>query len=252
MDPISAAIMGGASFLGSGLNFLSQAGASSNAHKANNSAQKTLANTAEFADTAYKQGSDILNSQLLTAQGIYGSPEQAALALKQAQDAVNGVNGYEAGAFSYGKDIDDFYDNALGLRMNAANDAINQSQAVGGNLFSSDTANKLVAQAQVLGSEAYKDAMQAYAQDKSMEANIWNANEQARQAEAQSNANLAQMKYNMASDTAGNLSNANNSFYESLLGLNGDYWQNKADYIAQMAGLQAQDPGGNFMTWLFG
>lgn len=250
MDPISASIMGGSAILGSGLNYLSGASATANSHKANNAAQKTLAQTAGYADTAYNQGSDILATMLAQNGAIYGSPEAAALALKQAQNAVNGVQGYDAGTFNYEKDIDDFYDNALGLRMNAANDAINQSQAVGGNLFSSDTANKLVAQAQVLGSEAYRDAMQAYTQDKSMDANIWNAEEAARQAEAQSNANLAQMKYGMASDTAGNIANANNAYYEALLGINDDFWQNKADFVQQMAGLQSQDAGGNFLTWL--
>lgn len=252
MDPTSAAIMGGASLLGSGLNFLSGASSSANAHKANNQAQKTLSQSAGFADQMRNQGLQVLGQMLGANQQIYGTPEQAAVALQQAQQALNGVNPYEAGEFSYGKDIDDFYDNALGLRMNAANDAINGSQALGGNLFSSDTANKLTAQAQVLGSEAYKDAMAAYNADKGMEANIWQGNEAARQAAANSALGLAQAKYGMASDTAGNIANANNSYYESLMGLNDDYWKNRSDYIAQMAGLQAQDPGGNFMTWLFG
>lgn len=253
MDPLSAGILGGSQFLGGLMNFASNAGASANAHKANNTAQRALQTTEGFADTAKQEGLAILQQMLNANQGIYGSPEQAAANLQAAQDAVNGIDPYEAGKFSYGKDIEDFYDNALGLRMNAANDAINGSQALGGNLFSSDTANKLTAQAQVLGSEAYKDAMAAYQADKGMEANIWNANEQAKQAAANSAANLAQMKYGMASDTAGNIADANNGFYQSLMGLNDDYWQNKSDYVAQLAQLMAQDPGGNSgLSWFFG
>lgn len=253
MDPLSAGILGGSTLLGGMMNFASNAGASANAHKANNAAQKALQTTEGFADKARQEGLVILQQMLNANRRVYGSPEQAAAELQAAKAAANGINPYEAGEFSYGKELEDFYDNALGLRMNAANDAINSSQALGGNLFSSDTANKLTAQAQVLGSEAYKDAMAAYQADKGMEANIWNANEQAKQAAANSAANLAQMKYGMASDTAGNIADANNSYYQSLMGLNDDYWQNRSDYVAQLSQLMAQDPGGNSgLSWFFG
>lgn len=226
-----------------GLNILSNSAAQNRSHSANMNAQNTLAQSQGYADQMRTQGQRVLADMIAANQGIYGSPEAAALALQQAQQGINAVNPYEAGEFNYDKSIEDFYDNALGLRMNAANDAINQSQAVGGNLFSSDTANKLVAQAQVLGSEAYKDALNAFQTDKSLEQGIWQGNEAARQAAANSAANVAQMQYGMASDTAGNLSNAQNAYYEALLGLNDDYWANKADYLAQLAALQAQDPG---------
>lgn len=222
---------------------LSGAAANDRTHASNKNAQDTLAQTEGYADQMRSQGQQVLNQMLTANQGIYGSPEAAALALQQAQQGINAVNPYEAGEFSYDKDIADFYDNALGLRMNAANDAINQSQAVGGNLFSSDTADKLVAQAQVLASQAYRDALQAYQTDKGLEQSVWQGNEAAKQAAANSAANLAQMQYGMASDAAGNLSDAQNAYYNALLGLNDDYWQNKTDYLAQLAALQAQDPG---------
>ena len=222
--------------------------ANENAHNANLAAQQQLAETANYADLMKSQGKQVLQSMLAANGDIYGSPEEAALALQQAQQGINGLNPYEAGEFSYGKDIADFYDKALGLRMNAANDAINQSQALGGNLFSSDTANKLVAQAQVLGSQAYNDALNAFQTDKSLEQGIWQGNEAAKQAAANSAANLAQMKYGVASDTAGNIANAQNDYYSALLGLNDDYWANKTDYAAQMAQLKAQDPGAGRST----
>lgn len=226
-----------------GAQMMSQASSRDRAHDAIQNAIGTLQGTQDYADQMKGQGSLILQQMLDANQGIYGTPQDAAAALSEAQQGVNAVNPYEAGQFSYDKDIADFYDNALGLRMNAANDAINQSQALGGNLFSSDTADKLVAQAQVLGSEAYKDALDAYSTDKGMEQSIWAGNEAAKQAAASSAANLAQMKYGMASDTAGNLASANNAYYSALLGLNDDYWQNKSDYAAQLAAMQAQDPG---------
>ena len=243
-EAIVSGILGGAGIL-------SNTAAQNRAHAANVNAQRTLQQSAGYANQMRTQGQQVLDQMIAANQGIYGSPEAAALALQQAQQGINAVNPYEAGEFTYVNDRNgdgvtdelDFLDNALGLRMNAANDAINQSQAVGGNLFSSDTANKLVAQAQVLGSEAYRDALNAFQTDKSLEQGIWQGNEAARQAAANSAANVAQMQYGMASDTAGNLSNAQNAYYDALLGLNDDYWANKTDYLAQLAALQAQDPG---------
>lgn len=222
---------------------LSGASANNRSHAANQRAQETLAGSAGYADQMRAQGQQVLEQMLAANQGIYGTPQDAAAALQAAQQTVNSVNPYETAEFSYDKDISDFYDPALQLRMNAANDAINQSQALGGSLFSSDTADKLVAQAQVLGSQAYRDALQAYQTDKGLEQSVWQGNEAAKQAAANSAANLAQMQYGMASDQAGNLSSAQNAYYQALLGLNDDYWQNKTDYLGQLAALQAQDPG---------
>lgn len=222
---------------------LQNASSQDRASQAIRNAQKTLSGTEGYADQMRSEGMNVLEQMLAANQGLYGSTEDAAAALKAAQQGVDAIDPYEAGQFQYDKDLKDFYDQSLGIRMNAANDAIEQSQALGGNLFSSDTADKLVAQAQVLGSQAFRDATQAYNADKGLEQSIWQGNEAARQAAANSAANLAQMKYGMASDTAGNLSAGQNAYYDALLGLNDDYWQNKTDYAMQMAQLQAQDPG---------
>lgn len=219
------------------------ANASEKEHNAISNAKKSLSQIEGFNDQMKTEGQQVLQGMLDANQTIYGTPEQASLALKQAQAGLNGVNPYQAGEFNYNKSIDDFYDKALGIRMNSANDAIHQSQALGGSLFSSDTANKLTAQAQVLGSQAYNDALTAYQTDKGLEQSIWQGNESARQAAANSALGLAQAKYGMASDTAGNISSAQNGYYQSLMGLTDDYWQNKSDYAKSVAELDAQDPG---------
>ena len=234
--------------IAAGISALQNASSQDRAHDAISKAIGTLQGTEGYADSMRNEGMQVLQQMLGANQSIYGTPEQAALALQQAQQGINAVNPYEAGEFSYDKTLDDFYDKALGLRMDAANDAINQSQALGGNLFSSDTANKLVAQAQVLGSQAYNDALNAFQTDKSLEQGIWQGNEAARQAAANSQANIANMQYGVASDTAGNIANAQNDYYSALIGLNDDYWQNKTDYAMQIAQMQAQDPGGRSMV----
>lgn len=185
-------------------------------------------------------GTGYLDDLLEATTSLYGDSASAATALQQAQAGVNALDPYTASEFSYGKDISDFYDPAYQLSVNTANDAINSSQALGGNLFSSDTANKIAAQNQVLASNMYKDALSAYQADKSLEQSIWSGNEAAKQAAANSAANLAQQKYNMASDTASNIANANNSYYQGLLSLNNDYYKNLTDYYGQIAALQSQ------------
>lgn len=245
--PIAAALITGA--LGAIANTNSSRQAQQATHNAIQQAQGTLAQAQPYADELYANGQANLQDMRDAVTALYGNTADASANLKKAQEMVNGVNPYEASSFDYKKTLEDFYDPALQLRMNASNDAINGSQALGGSLFSSDTANKLTAQAQVLGSEAYKDAMNAYSQDKSLEQSIWQGNESAKQAQANSMANLAGMQYQMASDTAGNLSQANNDYYTALMGLDQDYYQNKTDYLSQLAGLQAQDPGEGPAWW---
>lgn len=212
-------------------------------HEAIQDAIAYLLETQDYADKLRGEGTDIANRGLSAATDIYGTPEQAKSALYDAIMGINSVDPYKAGQFQYDKTIEDFYDPAFQLSVDAANAGINGSQALGGNLFSSDTANKIAAQNQVLASGMYKDALEAMHADKSLEQNIWSGNENARQQEATSAMNLARANYDVASDTAGNLSAAQNSYYNALMGLNNDYWQNKTDYYAQLAALKAQDPG---------
>lgn len=231
-------VAGGALGLIGGL--LSESSSRAAKRKAINKAVNQLRQTEGFSDQMNAAGQEYLDQLLATAQGLYGENEDAASALRQAQAGVASLDPYTASEFSYGKDISDFYDPAYQLSVNTANDAMNASQALGGNLFSSDTANKLAAQNQVLASNMYRDALAAYQTDKSLEQSIWSGNEGARQAEANSAANLAQQKYNMANATASNLNEANNAYYQGLLSLNNDYYKNKTDYYGQIASLLAQ------------
>lgn len=238
---IGTAIGGiGGALIGAAGGLFSEASTRAAKRRAMDAAIKTLQGTEGYSDAMKAQGERILADQLAAAQGIYGNADDIAAALQAARDKVNGLSPYEAGQFRYGKDVSDFYDPAFALSVNSANDAMNASQALGGNMFSSGTADKLAAQNQVLASNMYKEALAAFNADKSLEQGIWSGNEAAKQAAAASAANLANTQYGMASDAAGNLSSANNSFYEGLLGLNDDYWKNKSDYWAQIANFQSQ------------
>lgn len=212
-------------------------------HKAVQDAIKTLSGMEDNAQQAYNSGYGIAKQGLDATQSIYGTTDDAKNALYEALMRINSVDPYKAGHFTYGKTIEDFFDPAFQLSVNNANDSINGSQALGGNLFSSNTADKIAAQNQVLASGMYKDALAAMQADKGLEQSIWAGNEEARQNEAQAAANMARTRYDVASDTAGNLNTAQKDFYNALMGLNSDLWQNKADYIGQLAQLKASDPG---------
>lgn len=229
--------------IGAGLNYGAGKSAQNASHAAVQNALSTLQGTEGYSGAMKTAGEQVLAQMLAGNQSIYGTPQEAALALKEAQAGIGKVNPYEAGTFDYRKEISDFYDPAFKLSVDTANQGINESQALGGNLFSSSTADKIAAQNQVLATNMYRQALDAYNTDKSLEQGIWQGNEAAKQAAASSAANLANMKYGMASDTAGNISSAQNDYYTALIGLNNDYWKNRTDYAAQLAALQAQDPG---------
>lgn len=212
-------------------------------HESNAEAQDTLSGTKNYAQKQLQEGHKILEQQLDWNEDLYGDRFGAKAELDMAKDALNSVDPYKATAFNYDKQISDFFDPAFQLSVDNANQSINESQALGGNLFSGDTAQKIAAQNQVLASQMYNEALNSYRTDKGLEQGIWAGNEAARQAEASSAANLANMKYGMAADSVANVARGNDAYYQGLLGLNEDYWQNKADYAAQMAQLQAADPG---------
>ena len=221
-------------------------------HESIQDAMGYLGLTADNPDLARAEAEGYAQNMRKSAADIYGTPSEAKAGLYEAIKGIGSVNPYKAGEFQYGKTIKDFYDPAFQLSVNNANDSINSSQALGGNLFSSDTADKIAAQNQVLASGMYKDAAEAMQADKGLEQNIWSGNEAARQQEALSNANLARTRYDVANDMAGNISEADNDYYKALLGLSDDYWQNKTDYYGQLAALQAQDPGeSGILDYLF-
>lgn len=70
------------------------------------------------------------------------------------------------GNYSYDKDVKDFYSPAAQLRVQQAMDAITNSNANAGNMFSSDYINSLAAKQQALASEEYDKAYDRMMADK--------------------------------------------------------------------------------------
>ena len=143
---------------------------------------------------------------------------------------------YDPGQFSYDKDVNDFYSKAANQRINQATNAITNSRANAGGMFSSDYLNELAAKQQALASEEWDKAYQRYNQDRSMALN-----------EFSTNANLGNQRYRnlfnknttllgQAQNAQDNVSNAYANYLQNLASQNNTDAQNFANYTQTVAG----------------
>lgn len=218
--------------------------ADSQKHKAINNALESLEDAQGYIDSARQQNTALANQGLGLAGSIWDPNGDLTAKYNQALSGIENLQGYNAdNLFSYDKTIQDFYDPAFQLSVDMANDAINNSQAFGGNMFSSDTANKLAAKNNVLATQMYDEARDAMNADKSLEQSIWAGNESAKQAAADSQSNLANMRLNAYGTGMSNLSDAQQGYIANMMGINSDFAGDMTDYLGSVANLKAQDPG---------
>lgn len=218
--------------------------ADSQKHKAINNALESLEDAQGYIDSARQQNTALANQGLGLAGSLWDPNGDLTAKYNQALEGIENLQGYNAdNLFSYDKTIQDFYDPAFQLSVDMANDAINNSQAFGGDMFSSDTANKLAAKNNVLATQMYDDARDAMQADKSLEQSIWAGNESAKQAAADSQSNLANMRMNAYGTGMSNLSDAQQGYIANMMGINSDYAGDMTDYLGSVANLKAQDPG---------
>lgn len=85
---------------------------------------------------------------------------------------------YQNDAFSYGGDINDYFDPAANQRLDAEMNAIRNQGASAGNTFSSDFLGRMGARAQAHTSEEWEKAYQKLMQDRQMAMNEYNVNSQ--------------------------------------------------------------------------
>ena len=232
--------------LGGLLGLLGGNSAQNKQSEAINKALGTLDEAKGYIEGAKGQNTELANQGLALAGSLWDPNGDLVQNYNQALEGVNNLQGYGAdNLFSYDKTIQDFYDPAFRLSVDMANDAIGNSQAFGGNMFSSDTANKLAAKNNVLATQMYKEARDAMNQDKGLEQSIWAGNEAAKQAAANSAADIAGMRLNAYGTGMSNLGNAQQGYLGQLMGINSDYAGDMTDYLGTKAGMQAQDPGTN-------
>jgi len=212
-------------------------------HVAVQGALGELDNAQGIVNNSAIAGTNLANTGYANAASLWDANGDLVTNYNSALNDLAGLQGYDAGVFNYDKSIEDFYDPAFQLSANMANDAINNSQATAGNMFSSDTANKLAAKNNVLATQMYDDARQAFNADKSLEQSIWAGNEAAKQAEATSNANLASARVGAYGNGMSNLSNAQQDYIKNLMDINSNYASDYVDIYGTKANLKANDPG---------
>ena len=151
--------------------------------------------------------------------------------------ALEGVTPYDAGQFgdNYNKTIEDFYSKAANQRVNKAMNAITNSMANAGNMFSSDYTDALAAKQQSLASEEWDKAFNRYQQDRARALN-----------EFSTNANIGQQTYNniynknkdllgISQNALDNTTNAFGSYVQGLANNRNMLAQNQANIAMQKA-----------------
>lgn len=154
--------------------------------------------------------------------------------------ALENVNPYDAGQFNYDKAIEDFYSKAANQRVNKAMNAITNSMANAGNMFSSDYTDALAAKQQSLASEEWDKAFEKYQQDRARALN-----------EFSTNANIGQQTYSNIYNKNKDLLGISQNAQDNILNAFGTYTQglaNNNSMLAQNAANIAQAKAANKLS----
>lgn len=155
-------------------------------------------------------------------------------------DALEKLTPYDAGQFSYDKDVNDFYSKFANQRKQQAMDSITNSMANAGNMFSSDYTDALAAKQQALASEEWDKAFDRYQQDRSRALN-----------EFSTNANIGQQTYSNMYNKNKDLLGISQNAQDNTLNAFGTLTQglaNNNSMLAQNAANIAQAKAANQLT----
>lgn len=189
------------------------------------------------AEDAANQNNALYRQYMNKVNGAYG--DEAAKMGGRVQ-ALENLTPYDAGQFSYDKDVNDFYSKFANQRKQQATDAITNSMANAGNMFSSDYTDALAAKQQALASEEWDKAFDKYNQDRSRALQ-----------EFSTNANIGQQTYSNMYNKNKDLLGISQNAQDNTLNAFGTYTQglaNNNSMLAQNAANIAQAKAANKMT----
>ena len=166
------------------------------------------------AQAAADQNKTLYGNYLNNVNNVYGTE---AGKFGQRVSDLESITPYDAGQFSYDKDVNDFYSKAANQRVNNAMNAITNSRANAGNMFSSDYTNALAAKQQALASEEWDKAFNRYQQDRSRALS-----------EFSTNANIGQQTYNNLYNKSKDLLGISQNAQDNTLNALGAYTQGLA------------------------
>jgi hypothetical protein len=189
------------------------------------------------AEDAAARNEVLYNNYMDRVNSAYGS--EAAKMGNRVQ-ALENLTPYDAGQFGYDKSVEDFYSKAANQRVNKATNAITNSMANAGNMFSSDYTDALAAKQQALASEEWDKAFDRYQQDRSRALN-----------EFSTNANIGQQTYSNMYNKNKDLLGISQNAQDNTLNAFGTLTQglaNNNSMLAQNAANIAQAKAANKMS----
>ena len=189
------------------------------------------------AEEAANKNSELYSQYMDKVKGAYGNE---AANLDSRVQALENLTPYDAGQFSYDKDIGDFYSKFANQRKQQAMDSITNSMANAGNMFSSDYTDALAAKQQALASEEWDKAFERYQQDRNRALS-----------EFSTNANIGQQTYSNMYNKNKDLLGISQNAKDNILNAFGTYTQglaNNNSMLAQNAANIAQAKAANNMS----
>ena len=188
-----------------------------NVSKANDALDAAYGN----AEAAAGQNNALYRQYMDRVNNVYGGE---AGKLGDRVQALEELTPYDAGQFGYDKSVEDFYSKAANQRVNKATNAITNSMANAGNMFSSDYTDALAAKQQALASEEWDKAFDRYQQDRSRALN-----------EFSTNANIGQQTYSNMYNKNKDLLGLSQNAQDNILNAFGTYTQGLANNNSQLA-----------------
>lgn len=195
----------------------------------------SLDNLLAEANNISNQNKSLYGDYLGKMQGMYGD------GAGQYADAVNRLTqaiGEGPESFTYGGNVNDFYDKFAGQRMQAANNAMRNMG--GQNLFSSDFMNNLTNKQAALSTEAWEKAYDKMMQDRQQQLAEWQAVQQSRQGYIN---NLGTVAGLYGSDR-NQLANAMGDYYSNMASQNNADLQARSDLTQAKTNLAMQENSG--------
>lgn len=195
-------------------------------------AQGTLGGIQDRADSVSAQNKRLYNDYWSKMQGAYGeNAGKYGDAVQQLADAIN-----NRGDFEYGKSVDEFMDPAMEMRQQQAAKQLNAAASSGGNRFSSNYNDKLMAQSQAMASEEWSKAYDRMMQDRAQQLSEWETGQQKIN-------NLGTLA-NIYGQDRNQLYNAMGDYYSSLANQNNADLEVYSDVAQKSAELDASRKSG--------
>lgn len=195
------------------------------------------------ADKASTQNIQLYNDYLSKVNNTY---DDMAGKFNNYATQLENTNVYDPGEFNFGsfdENKDQYYSKFANQRAQQAMNAITNSAANVGNMFSSDFNDQLAAKQQALASEEWDKAYDRYMKDRQQTLSEWQANTNAQNTVFQNTYNKNKDLLGMAQNAQDNTVNAYGSYISNLAGQNNTDAQNAANIEQQKAANQNSEKG---------